>query len=597
MTANRPIKQLAPHLVNQIAAGEIVERPASVLKELIENALDAGADKIAITAEEGGIGSLTVTDNGRGIPKEEIRLALSRHATSKINNLDELEAVGTMGFRGEALPSIASVSRLKLSTRFGEEQTGWELSLEGGDELVPLRPVARLSGTTIEVRDLFFNTPARRKFLRSEPTEVRHIEEVARRLALSRFDVDIEISRGRRTTRYQGAAKNPEQRIRDVCGQPFFDQSLPLEYRSAGIHLYGWLGHPTFSRSQRNLQYLYVNNRYVSDRMISHAVRRAYQDVLYHGRHPAYVLFIDIDPKRVDVNVHPTKSEIRFREGRAVYDLVFGEIESVVSLPLSRQKEGEKGGVPRPRFNAPRTGGEQVSSVYTPGTQESLELGVREERACYEDLPGHGDPQPVQAGSENNPIPPLGYALAQLHGVYILAQNSDGLILVDMHAAHERITYERLKRANADSTMPVQPLLVPITFKASPAEVALAEEQKDVVATMGFDLSQLDQQTLVVRQVPALLGDADIPLVVRDLLGDLAAHEMSQETEKRVNALLSTMACHGSVRANRVLTLPEMNALLRTMEETERSDQCNHGRPTWVQLSMDELDGWFDRGR
>jgi len=600
MTINRPIIQLEPQLVNQIAAGEIVERPASVLKELMENAFDAGADKVAITVEEGNVGSLTVTDNGRGIPKEEISLALSRHATSKIKSMEELEGVATMGFRGEALPSIASVSRLKLSTRIDEEKTGWELNLEGGKELAPMRPIARISGTTIEVRDLFFNTPARRKFLRSESTEVRHLEEVVRRLALSRFDVDIEIARGKKITRYKGAAESPQRRIREVCGREFFEQSLPIEFNSGAIHLYGWVGHPTFSRSQRNLQYLYVNNRNVSDRMISHAVRRAYQDVLYHGRHPAYALFIDIDPKRVDVNVHPTKSEIRFREGRAVYDIVFNEIESVISQPLSKRREGEREGESTPRFN-PAGGGKgafrPTSMHHTPGAQGHLKLEVREERALYSDLLGGSDAESDSAQTDGEGIPVLGYALAQLHGVYILAQNSEGLILVDMHAAHERITYERLKRATAESTMQVQPLLVPITFRASPAEVALAEEQIEVITSLGFDLSQLDQQTLVVRHVPALLGDTDIPLVLHDLLSDLATHEMTQEVDKRINSLLSTMACHGSVRANRDLTIPEMNALLRVMEETDKSDQCNHGRPTWIQVSMEELDGWFSRGR
>ncbi len=598
-----PIRLLPPQLVNQIAAGEVVERPASVLKELLENSLDAGARSLAIDIEQGGRRLIRVRDDGLGIPREELTLALSRHATSKIADLDDLERVVSLGFRGEALPSIASVSRLLLASRTPDADSGWQVRGDGSDRFEAPEPVAHPVGTTVEVRDLFFNTPARRKFLRTDATEFRHVEDVVRRIALSRPGVAIELNHNRRTLwrlRAAGDRLAQEQRLAKLCGEPFVAECRYLERESGGFRLHGWIGLPTFSRSQADLQYFFVNGRAIRDKVIAHAVRQAYQDVLYHGRHPAFVLFLDMDPAEVDVNVHPTKHEVRFRDSRAVH----GFISHTLGEVIAAERPGMVNRAPVPAGLSSGQGGAAgvMPAVPAPAPrQQPMPLAVREQVAAYAALhPPVPEPaaEVAPAGAEPaETVPPLGYAIAQLHGVYILAQNAEGLVMVDMHAAHERITYERLKQGLEGDGIRAQPLLVPLTLAVSEREADLAEAHPEVFSELGFEVDRSGPEQVRVRQVPALLVEADVAQLVRDVLADLAEHGMSGRLREAANAVLSTMACHGSVRANRELTLPEMNALLREMEGTERSGQCNHGRPTWVAWSLAELDQWFLRGR
>ncbi len=600
-----PIRLLPPQLVNQIAAGEVVERPASVLKELLENSLDAGARSLGIDIEQGGRRLIRVRDDGLGIPRDELTLALSRHATSKIGDLDDLERVASLGFRGEALPSIASVSRLRLASRTPEADNGWQVRGDGSDRFEAPEPVAHPVGTTVEVRDLFFNTPARRKFLRTDATEFRHVEDVVRRIALSRPGVAIELRHNRRTLWRLRAARDrlaQEQRLAKLCGEPFVAESRYLERESGGLRLHGWIGLPTFSRSQADLQYFFVNGRAIRDKVIAHAVRQAYQDVLYHGRHPAFVLFLEMDPAEVDVNVHPTKHEVRFRDSRAVHGFVSHTLGEVIAA----DRPGSVGRAPMPAAAPPAGGGVQGTAPApsaAPPRQQAMPLAVREQLAAYAALhpaASGGTPGTAPAGvaeAETETIPPLGYAIAQLHGVYILAQNAEGLVMVDMHAAHERITYERLKRGLEGEGIRAQPLLVPLTLAVSEREADLAEAHPDVFSELGFEVDRSGPEQVRVRQVPALLAEADVAQLVRDVIADLAEHGVSGRLREAAHAVLSTLACHGSVRANRELTLPEMNALLRDMERTERSGQCNHGRPTWVAWTLAELDQWFLRGR
>ncbi len=608
------INRLSPRLANQIAAGEVVERPASVLKELLENSLDAGARRVDVEVEQGGKKLLRVRDDGGGIHKDDLALALSRHATSKISRPEDLAAIGSLGFRGEALASIGSVSRLELSSRAAEvdSETGWTVRAEGRQMETSLEPCQHGVGATVEVRDLFFNTPARKKFLKTERTEFGRIDEVLKRLALSRFDVQFNLRHNQRTVHeLRPALSELEQRRRIglVCGPAFLENSVEVDQRAAGLRLWGWISLPAFSRSQADLQYFYVNGRIVRDKIVSHAIRQAYQDVLYHGRHPAYVLFLELDPAAVDVNVHPTKHEVRFRDSRLVHDFLFRS--------LHRELADIKPEVP---------GSNQLSDQVPPGTsREASEHGDSEpwaQTAAQAALPLR-DAAPVrEAGGEyrfptqappaspavtpeqyaklfggGEEAPPLGYALAQLHGVYILAQNRDGLIIVDMHAAHERITYERMKQALEKESLRRQNLLVPVSLAVSEAEADCAEAHRENLLALGLELERVAAESVVVRQVPALLKDGDIEQLVRDVLSDLLEFGSSDRLENRRNELLSTMACHGSVRANRRLGIDEMNALLRDMEATERSGQCNHGRPTWVWQSMDELDKLFLRGR
>jgi DNA mismatch repair protein MutL len=585
------IRPLAPELVNQIAAGEVVERPASVVKELVENSLDAGATRLEIDIEDGGSRLIRVRDDGSGIPADELPLALAQHATSKIATLEDLEHVRTLGFRGEALASIASVSRFALTSRVAGADAAWRVAREGG-KLDAARPAQHPPGTTIEVRDLFHNVPARRKFLRAERTEFGHIDELVKAIALARPDVDIRLSHNTKPVRLLRPANDEAAlaaRVGDILGVEFPANSLRVDHAAAGLRLSGWLGLPTASRSQPDQQFFYVNGRLVRDRVVTHAVRQAYADVLFHGRHPAYVLFLELPPEGVDVNVHPAKSEVRFRESRLVHDFLYRTLNEALAQTRAGA-ESVPATVPHPAM------------AYAPTVQSGLGLGVREPLADYAALFGTASARLATnetsiPESTSNEVPPLGFALAQLAGVYVLAENAQGLVMVDMHAAHERITYEKLKTARACDGIHSQPLLVPLSLAVSEREAAVAEEHAENLAALGFEIARSGPQSVMVKRFPGILDGADVGGLVRDVLGDLATHGNSRRLQETQNEILSTMACHGSIRANRRLTLPEMNALLREMEATERSGQCNHGRPTWVQLPMAELDRMFLRGR
>ncbi|WP_424959203.1 DNA mismatch repair endonuclease MutL [Ectopseudomonas toyotomiensis] len=620
------IHLLSPRLANQIAAGEVVERPASVAKELLENSLDSGARRIDVEVEQGGIKLLKVRDDGGGIAPDDLPLALARHATSKIRELEDLEAVLSMGFRGEALASISSVSRLTLTSRTADADQAWQVETEGRDMEPRVQPAAHPVGTSVEVRDLFFNTPARRKFLRAEKTEFDHLQEVIKRLALARFDVAFHLRHNGKTVfalHEAGDEISRARRVASVCGPAFLEQALPIEIERGGLRLWGWVGLPTFSRSQADLQYFYVNGRMVRDKLVAHAVRQAYRDVLFNGRHPTFVLFLEIDPSTVDVNVHPTKHEVRFRDSRMVHDFLYGTLhraladvrpEDQVAAPAAISPMARPSGLAAGEFGPQGEMGLAASILETPAP--SLQPAWRGSGAGYQQPAGNpgvsaGEAQAAyreyfsplpsaQAQSmpqEQGDIPPLGYAVAQLKGVYILAENAQGLVVVDMHAAHERITYERLKHAMASEGLRGQPLLVPESIALSQREADCAEEHGEWFQRLGFELQRLGEETVAIRQIPALLKQAEATQLVRDVLADLLEYGTSDRIQAHLNELLATMACHGAVRANRRLTIPEMNALLRDMEQTERSGQCNHGRPTWTQLSMDQLDKLFMRGQ
>jgi len=582
-----PIQQLPSHLINQIAAGEVVERPASVVKELLENSLDAGAQSVQIDIVAGGQKLIRIRDDGKGIAKSELALALSRHATSKISSLDDLEAVASLGFRGEALPSIASVARLTLSSRATEADSAWQVEADAGSISEP-RPSAQPQGTTVEVHDLFYNTPARRRFLRTERTEFGHIEKWVRRLALSRPEIAFALTHNRRTVLNLVAAASDElrqQRVASICGEAFAEQCVYLEQEADGIALSGWIGLPTFNRSQPDLQYWFVNGRSISDKTLAHAARHAYRDVLFHGRYPAYVLNLTIDPAGVDANAHPAKHEVRFRDGRRVHGVVAQALETalkdtrpgghnVAPIPMTRDRVFDQGSMPLPHS--------------TPSTYK-----VRETLAGYRAMAA------VSPSVEARPaeVPPLGFALAQLAGVYILAENKDGLVLVDMHAAHERIVYEKLKSGYEDRNLVRQPLLVPEHIAVAESEANLVEQSAQVLEKLGLVVDRSGPASLTVREVPALLKNSDVESLLRDVLADLSESGRSSRIEDVGDDYLATMACHHSVRANRMLSLDEMDALLREMESTERADQCNHGRPTWTTITMSELDRLFLRGR
>lgn len=598
------IRQLPDTLINQIAAGEVVERPASVVKELVENALDAGARRIDIDLEEGGVRLIRIRDDGGGIPAEDLPLAVSRHATSKIASLDDLEGVATLGFRGEALPSIASVSRFVLASRHNGSSQGAALEIDGG-RMGGITPKPHPQGTTVEVRDLFFNVPARRKFLKAERTELGHIEDWLRQLALARPDVELRVSHnGKPSRRWKGEGDLlSDVRLHEALGEEFANHALRIDHGAAGLRLHGWIAQPVYNRASADQQYLYVNGRAVRDRSVAHAVKQAYADVLFHGRQPAYVLFLELDPRRVDVNVHPAKHEVRFRDARLIHDFVYRTLNDALA-------ETRAGSAPLPSSSA---GSEQAHAEITyrwnaAAPQSPLGLQqVAEVRAGYAALYGGGSPQapitPTGVSAATLPVssdatmPPLGYAIAQLHGIYILAENADGLIVVDMHAAHERIGYEKLKCAHDGEGLRTQPLLVPLTVAVSEREADVAERETETLAALGFELTRSGPQSLVLRSVPALLAHGDVEALLRDVLADLREHGESRRVGAARDELLATMACHGAVRANRRLTLPEMNALLREMEVTERSGQCNHGRPTWARFSLAEIDRWFLRGR
>lgn len=593
------IRQLPIQLINQIAAGEVVERPASVVKELLENSLDAGAQSIVIDVEQGGVKRILMRDDGCGIPQVELALALNRHATSKIATLDDLESIGTLGFRGEALPSIASVSRFSIVSQTVGQATAWRYSLDAGQELEPMRPDPHPVGTEIEVRDLFYNVPARRKFLRTEKTEFGHLEQVVRRVALSHFQVGFELSHNRRSVLRLVPATTPEgqaKRVAVAFGNAFIDQSLPVDISGAGLRLWGWIAQPTFSRSQADLQYFYVNQRMVRDKLVSHAVKQAYQDVLFHGRHPAYVLFLDMDPAGVDVNAHPTKHEVRFRESRLVHDFLFRSIKQAIAELRPDDQSTAATAMVESHFLPPQQQSVPLYEFAPPRIEAPPAHAVAEQLTRYSSL-ANSAPAPVNQDGEQGQTPPLGYALAQLHGIYILAENDKGMILVDMHAAHERITYERMKQAQTGEGLKLQPLLVPVTLALSTKEADLVEEHESVLRTLGLELGRQGPEAVIIRSVPALLRSADAEQLVRDVVADLAQKGDSSRVQESINALLGTMACHGSVRANRRMTIAEMNALLRDMEATERSGQCNHGRPTWVQFTVAQLDRLFQRGQ
>ncbi|MBE0399104.1 DNA mismatch repair endonuclease MutL [Halomonas sp. FME1] len=641
-TASR-IHVLDPRLANQIAAGEVVERPASVTKELIENAIDAGSQRIDVDIEQGGTRLIKVRDDGIGIGEQDLPLALARHATSKIGSLEDLEGVSSLGFRGEALASISSVSRLELiSNAEDDPRHGWRVVAEGRGMEARVTPAPHPRGTSVGVRDLFFNTPARRKFLRTEKTEFAHVEEAFRRQALSRYDITWVLRHNQKVVHqlpsgHSVAAR--ERRIASLLGKNFIEHARYIEREAGGLRLSGWVGLPTHSRSQADQQYFFVNGRVVRDRLVAHAVRQAYRDVLFNGRHPVFVLYLELDPDVVDVNVHPTKHEVRFRDGRMVHDFLYSSLHHCLasSKPAvdhdadgdeanendgGHQQEGVAENAEQPRWqqqgialtHSPdrHPGAERVrrfmqgyqalhpnheETLLTPQAGGSTDLSANAMGSSHGASEVREAPLTMPADDPTAP-PPLGFALGQLHGIYILAQNAQGLVLVDMHAAHERIVYERMKtQLAAAKGLDAQPLLVPVSIAASGAEVATAESEQEAIAKLGIELDIAGPETLLVRQMPALLAQADPEALVRQMLEELARYGRTHQVEARLHELLSTMACHGSVRANRRLTLDEMNGLLRDMERTERSDQCNHGRPTWTQMGLKALDRLFLRGQ
>ena len=596
------IQLLPDHLISQIAAGEVVERPASALKELLENSLDAGAANISVMLQQGGIKQLRVADDGYGIPPEELPLALARHATSKIASLDDLERVASLGFRGEALASIASVSRTSIVSRSAEQRHAWRIASEGA-MLIPAEPAALDQGTVVEVNDLYFNTPARRKFLKTENTEYGHCEEAFKRVALSRPDIGFLLQHNGRA-QWRMTASDPQKRCAEIIGSEFAEHALMLDESAAGIRLWGMAAKPAYSKLSRDTQYFYCNGRFIRDKLVAHAIRQAYQDVLHHERHPAFVLFFEIDPTLVDVNVHPTKTEVRFRDGQAVHRFIFHALHKALAASVNVA----------PAAPAPTPSASSSPVSYGTPYQPQIPLRAAEGLGFYETLFGSSTSggavaaAPVALSAAEVPVIaqgiadeaqefPLGFAIAQLHGVYVLAQNQQGLVVVDMHAAHERIMYERLKNALDNRAIATQPLLLPVSFHADRLEVATAEEQGSVLHDLGFEIAVLSPNTLAVRAIPAMLAEANAVELARAVIADIREYGGSRVLTERRNEMLATMACHSAVRANRSLSIPEMNALLRDMEATERSDQCNHGRPTWFQVTMGELDRMFMRGK
>ncbi|MFZ2300876.1 MAG: DNA mismatch repair endonuclease MutL [Gallionella sp.] len=587
--------QLLPDLlINQIAAGEVIERPASALKELLENSLDAGATDIAVQLEGGGIKLLRVRDNGKGIAKDDLRLALMRHATSKIASLDDLQQVASMGFRGEALASMAAVTHLTLTSRTSSDTHGWKIEAIDGKISEPA-PASLAQGTSIELRELYFNTPARRKFLKSEATEFAYCEETFKRIALSRPDVAFSLQHNGRTIwQLSASPEAPLKRVAALIGDEFERAAVPISRHAAGLSLHGLAALPTYSRASRDAQYFFVNGRFVRDKVASHALRQAYQDVLHHQRHPAFVLFLELPPEQVDVNVHPAKSEVRFRESQGVHQFIFHTMQQALATPANGQ-DARTMALQKPISIIPtqqniRLGAEQLNATYQVW---QAQMG-REERGVES---GKTTPTPYSPLTTPHEEFPLGFALAQLSGVYLLAQNTQGLVVVDMHAAHERIVYEKLKAALDTGQLATQPLLIPVTFHADALECATVEAEQASLEKLGFDIAPLSPNTLALRAMPALLKQSGAEAAARDVLAELREFGTGRTMTERRNELLATLACHGAVRANRMLSITEMNALLREMEQTERSGQCNHGRPTWFQLSMDELDKMFMRGK
>ncbi|MEW5903249.1 MAG: DNA mismatch repair endonuclease MutL [Pseudomonadota bacterium] len=598
-------------LINQIAAGEVIERPASALKELLENSLDAGATEIVVQLEGGGIKRLVVRDNGKGIAQEELPLALMRHATSKIASLEDLQKVASMGFRGEALASMAAVAQLALTSRTAEAAHAWKVEAIDGTQSAAA-PAAHPQGTSIEMRELYFNTPARRKFLKSESTEYAWCEEVFKRIALSRPDVAFSLQRDGKSI-WQFPRQELAQRITAILGNEFGQYAVNVERQIGPLHLYGIAALPAYSRSTRDEQYFFVNGRFVRDKVLMHAVRQAYQDILHHQRHPAFVLFLDMPPEQVDVNVHPAKSEVRFRESQGIHQFVFHALhdalgttkkESAPAIPApSPAAAGEGWGEGEKKTFAPtqqhpmRFSTAEQQAAYRVWESQSQSLGARIEDRVSDSRESHSTTQSSIPDPQSSQEHPLGYALGQLSGIYILAQNQQGLIVVDMHAAHERIVYERLKTAFDAQQMPSQPLLIPVTFGADPLAIATVEEEQDALNKLGFDIAPISTHTLAVRAMPAMLKQSHAEAAAREVLHELHEFGASRALTERRNELLATLACHSAVRANQQLSIPEMNAILREMEQTERADQCNHGRPTWFQVTLAELDAMFMRGQ
>lgn len=585
MSANR-IHVLAPNLSNQIAAGEVIERPAAVVKELVENSLDANASRIEITIEKAGSQLICVRDNGNGIHPDDLPLALNRHATSKIESLEDLEKVMTLGFRGEALSSIGSVSRMILKSTNAGQTSGFVVQTEGRNCDAKISPAAHPQGTTVEVRDLFFNTPARRKFLRTEKTEFSHIEELVKKIALSNFGVDFILQHNKKSIHHFPAAtstEQQEQRIAAICGETFIQNAITIEMQNDNLRLWGWIAQPTFSRSQPDMQYFYVNGRIVRDKLVNHAVRQAYRDVLYHERHPAYVLFFETDPTLVDVNVHPTKHEVRFRDSRLVHDFLFHTLHQA----LSKIRPGDFISAEKLNLSS------KIPTTTNENYQHKMPLQAHDSTAAYKNLYSYTNIQT----KKNQPQYPLGYTIAQLHDTYILSQNENGLIVADMHAAHERIIYEKLKKSFEEETIKVQPLLIPLRINLSEKEVTIAIEHAKLFQQLGIELACMGVDIIVVRTIPSLLRNADVEQLTRDVISDLIEYNSSSRIHENINKIFATMACHGSVRANRKMTIPEMNALLRDLENTERGGQCNHGRPTWTQLTLEQLNKLFLRGQ
>lgn len=615
-TQRRPIQALPDQLISQIAAGEVIERPSAVVKELLENAIDSGATQITIRLEQGGIKRIAITDNGCGIPKEQLPLALTRHATSKIASLDDLEHVATLGFRGEALASIASVAQTTITTRTADAPHAWEIS---GSQLGQVTPASGAQGTTIDVQNLYYNTPARRKFLKSDQTEYGHCAEIVRRIALARPDITFSLTHNGKTVDHWNLS-DMAKRSAHILGDTFQQARLAIDETAGPLHLSGFIGLPTASKARGDSQYFYVNGRFVKDKVLIHAVRAAYEDVLHGDRYPSYLLALDLDPALVDVNVHPSKIEIRFRDSRAVHQFVF----HAVSRALSQTSATSHGTAPTPQvasagpmpwMKSQPTGQQMAFPTARPaqitqsGVSQTLSdygqlfQGTTAENTSLTDNISAEQLQTlsvsqtaIPAATDDNEFP-LGFAVGQIHGIYILAQNKQGLVVVDMHAAHERILYEQLKNALDSNALFVQPLLIPLTFFADAVEVGTVEEHQEVLSTLGFDIAVMSPTTLAVRAIPALLKNADAQALARDVLRDVKEFGGSRVLVERRNELLGTLACHSAVRAHRLLTLPEMNALLRQMESTERSDQCNHGRPTWTQLALSDLDKLFLRGQ
>jgi len=581
------IALLNPRLANQIAAGEVVERPASVIKELLENSIDAGSSKIDIEIKGSGIKQILVRDNGCGIDYDDLNLALARHATSKIHNLEELEHLQTLGFRGEALASISSVSHLTLTTRTKNSDCAWQITAQGLQMHTAILPAAHPVGTSILMQDLFFNTPARRKFLKTARTEYLHLHESIKRQALARFDINFSLrNEGKEVFNLSPAIDKPQQerRINILCGKQFTDNCLYIDEKQDDLHLYGWVGLPTFSKSNIEQQFFYVNGRFVRDKLVSHAIRSAYADVLYSGRHPAFVLFLDIFPNFVDVNVHPAKSEVRFHNSQLIYRFIMGTIARALAdtKPQISDLEEDTSDIPQ---NTPQINKSDYQQL--PLTSKFSSFTTSRNYVVA----------PKSPAVDHFTIPPLGFAIAQLHGIYILAQNEKGLIIVDMHAAAERITYEKLKTAYEQEGIAAQNLLVPVTLNLSDAQINVAAEHSSWFQTLGFELQILGEESLAIRQIPALLSQSGAQKLVIEVIDELSKYQISSKIQDSIHQILATMACHGSVRANRILTIPEMNALLRDMERTNRSDQCNHGRPTWVQMTTKQLDQLFLRGQ